>query len=66
MDDQCHKSCLLLTLYEFMAFLNLMMDILLKLMLNMLKIYDLQNGLPVLSKRMKIEKVENIVHIRNL
>ena len=49
-----------------MAFLNLMMDILLKLILNMLKIYDLQNGLPVLSKRMKIEKVENIVHIRNL
>ena len=46
-------------------------------MLNVLKIYDLQNGLPVLSKRMKIEKMENIVvnlhnkseyvlHIRNL
>ena len=60
-----------------MAFLNLMMDILLKLMLNILKIYDLQNDLPFLSKRMKIEKVENIVvnlhnkteyviHIRNL
>ena len=54
-----------------------MMDILLKLMLNILKIYDLQNDLPFLSKRMKIEKVENIVvnlhnkteyviHIRNL
>ena len=54
-----------------------MMDILLKLMLNVLKIYDLQNCLPVLSKTMKIEKMENIVvnlhnkseyvlHIRNL
>ena len=60
-----------------MTFLNLMMDILLKLMLNVLKIYDLQNCLPVLSKTMKIEKMENIVvnlhnkseyvlHIRNL
>ena len=60
-----------------MTFLNLMMDILLKLMLNVLKIYDLQNCLPVLSETMKIEKMENIVvnlhnkseyvlHIRNL